>query len=129
MPQVAHGVADAARLPASRLPRLNERVRNMGVFPRFRHRSIRRESPALALRADKYVIILLFFWEVRNAFPDWTIERCKAIVGRNLRNFKDDDTVAEVCAHARVPLFVFHLGLLRASAEIGERPFPFFDGC
>ena len=28
-----------------------------------------------------------------------------------------------------MPLSVFHYGLLRASLEIGERPFPFFGGC
>ena len=42
---------------------------------------------------------------------------------------KVDDTDAEVCAHTRAPLFVFQLGLSRASLEIGERPFPFCDGC
>lgn len=28
-----------------------------------------------------------------------------------------------------MPLSVFQLGLSRASSEIRERPFPFFDGC
>ena len=44
-------------------------------------------------------------------------------------SFMADDTVAEVRAHARAPLSVFLLRHLTASFEIGERPFPFSDGC
>ena len=56
-------------------------------------------------------------------------KRCKAIVKRNVGSFRTGDTDAEVCAHTRAPLFVFQLGHLKASAEIGERPFPFFGDC
>ena len=44
-------------------------------------------------------------------------------------SFKADDTIAEVRAHACAPLSVFLLGHLTASHEIGERPFPFSEGC
>lgn len=56
-------------------------------------------------------------------------KRCKAIVKRNLGTFGGDDTGAEVCAHVRAPLSVFHHGHPKASLEIGERPFLFSDGC
>ena len=56
-------------------------------------------------------------------------KRCKAIVVRNLGTFFGDDTDAEVCAHVRAPLSVFHHGHPKASYEIGERPFPFSDDC
>ena len=56
-------------------------------------------------------------------------KRCKAIVKRNLGTFCGDDTGAEVCAHVRAPLSVFHHGHPKASLEIGERPFLFPDDC
>ena len=56
-------------------------------------------------------------------------KRCKAIVRRNLGTFCGDDTGAEVCAHVRAPLSVFRHGHPKAPPEIGERPFPFSDGC
>ena len=56
-------------------------------------------------------------------------KRCKAIVKRNLGTFGGDDPGAEVCAHVRAPLSVFHHGHPKASLEIGERPFLFSDGC
>ena len=56
-------------------------------------------------------------------------KRCKAIVRRNLGTFCGDDTGAEVCAHTRAPLSVFHHRHPKASLEIGERPFLFSDGC
>ena len=56
-------------------------------------------------------------------------KRCKAIVKRNVGSFRTGDTGAEVCAHTRAPLSVFQFGHPTASLEIGERPFPFSDGC
>ena len=56
-------------------------------------------------------------------------KRCKAIVRRNVGSFRIDDTVVEDCAHTRAPLSVFRFGHPTASSEIGERPFPFSDGC
>ena len=44
-------------------------------------------------------------------------------------SFKADGTVAGARAHVRAPLSVFLLRHLTASFEIGERRFPFSDGC
>ena len=52
-------------------------------------------------------------------------KRCKAIVQRNLRNFKVDDTDAEYTRTLACLSSYFNLGFLRASLEIGERPFSF----
>ena len=65
----------------------------------------------------------------RKPIPIGKTKRCKAIVVRNLGTFFGDDTDAEVCAHTRAPLSVFHHGHPKASYEIGERPFPFLVGC
>ena len=62
---------------------------------------------------------------LRKPIPIDKTKRCKAIVVRNLGTFFGDDTGAEVCAHTRAPLSVFHHGHPKASYEIGERPFPF----
>ena len=40
---------------------------------------------------------------------------CNAVVQRNLRNFKQDDVIAEACHLAR--LYTFLVGLLRASLK------------
>ena len=71
-----------------------------------------------------YGIIVGVLTGVMRIISVWTRhKRCKAIVQRNLGTFNGDDTVAEVNAHACVPLFVFHHRHPKASLEIGERPF------
>ena len=73
-------------------------------------------------------IMLLLFGTVQAGFgeQDMTLQGNRRT---KCENFMADDTVAGVCAQARAPLSVFLLGHLTASFEIGERPFPFFDGC
>ena len=50
---------------------------------------------------------------LRRAFD--LLHYCNAVVQRNLRNFKQDDVLAEVCHLAR--LYTFLVGLLRASGK------------
>ena len=73
-------------------------------------------------------IMFLFFGAAQagSGEQDMTMQGNRQV---KCESFKADDTVAEVRAHARAPLSVFLLGHLTASPEIGERPFPFFDGC
>ena len=73
-------------------------------------------------------IMFLFFGAVEadSGEQDMTLQGNRQV---KCESFKADDTVAGARAHARAPLSVFLLGHLTASPEIGERPFPFFDGC
>ena len=75
-----------------------------------------------------FVIMFLLFGaaEADSGEQDITLQgnRCE-----KCESFSADDTIAEASAHARAPLSVFLLGHLTASHEIGERPFPFSDGC
>ena len=73
-------------------------------------------------------IMFLFFGTAQadSAEQDITLQGNRQV---KCESFKADGTVAEVRAHARAPLSVFLLGHLTASPEIGERPFPFSDGC
>ena len=74
---------------------------------------------------DGFLLYYLCTFGAAQANPDRQDKTLQSNRHEKLENFYADDTDAEASAHARVPLFVFRQGLLKASHEIGERPFPF----
>ena len=81
------------------------------------------------VRSRRFYAIIFPYFRGGASLSRLTENAAKQSSGETWKISKVDDTDAEVSAHARVPLSVFQLGLSRASSEIGERPFPFFDDC